>query len=145
PARTPDGKKLPYGLGWFIQSYEGTRVVWHYGYWPESFSSLYVNLPERKIALIVLANSDGLSAPFLLGAGDVTRSPFASCFLRIFEREASLGRALLDPRWSQSSDGFTAEIERLTAQVGTYRYDAEKRAHELLTRWLDQRRRATPK
>lgn len=144
PAGTPEGKKLPYGLGWFIQSYAGTRLVWHYGYWPESFSSLYLKLPERKMALILLANSDGLSAPFVLGAGDVTRSPFASSFLRIFERETTLGRALPDPRWSQPSDGFNAEIERLTAQSGHYRYDAEKGSHELLTRWLDERRRATP-
>jgi hypothetical protein len=125
---------------------QGTETVRGlYGYWPESFSSLYVKLPERKLALILLANSDGLSAPFFLGAGDVTRSPFAGSFLRIFEREASLGRALLDPRWSQSSDGFNAEIERLTAQAGNYRYDAEKGSHELLTRWLDERRRAAPK
>jgi CubicO group peptidase (beta-lactamase class C family) len=144
PASTPDGKKLPYGLGWFIQSYEGIRLVWHYGYWPESFSSLYLKLPERKIALILLANSDGLSAPFVLGAGDVTRSPFASSFLRIFEREASLGRPLLDPRWSQPTDRFNAEIERLAAQSGSYRYDAETGSHELLTRWLDERRRAAP-
>ena len=145
PASTPEGKTLPYGLGWFIQSHEGTRLVWHYGYWPESFSSLYLKLPERKIALIVLANSDGLSAPFFLGAGDLIRSPFANSFLRIFLRETSLGRALPDPRWSQSSDRFNAEIEQLATQTGHYRYDAEKASHELLTRWLDERRRAAPK
>jgi len=145
PASTPDGKKLPYGLGWFIQSHEGTRLVWHYGYWPESFSSLYLKLPERKTALILLANSDGLSAPFFLGAGDVIRSPVANSFLRIFVREASLGRTLPDPHWSQSSDRFNAEIEQLATQTGSYRYDAEKASHELLTRWLDERRRAAPK
>ena len=145
PASTPEGKELPYGLGWFIQSHEGTRLVWHYGYWPESFSSLYLKLPERRIALIVLANSDGLSAPFFLGAGDVTRSPFANSFLRIFLRETSLGRALPDPRWSQSSDRFNAEIEQLATQTGNYRYDAERASHELLTRWLDERRRAAAK
>jgi CubicO group peptidase (beta-lactamase class C family) len=145
PASTPEGTKLPYGLGWFIQSHEGTRLVWHYGYWPGSFSSLYVKLPERKIALILLANSDGLSAPFFLGAGDVLRSPFANSFLRIFVREASLGRTLPDPHWSQSSDCFNAEIEQLTTQNGSYRYDAEQASHELLTRWLDERRRAALK
>jgi CubicO group peptidase (beta-lactamase class C family) len=142
PASTPDGKKLPYGLGWFIQSHEGMRLAWHYGYWPESFSSLYVKLPERKMTLILLANSDGLSAPFFLGAGNVMRSPVAITFLRIFAREESLGRALPDPRWSQASDRFNAEIEQLAAQTGSYRYDAEKASHELLTRWLDERRRA---
>ena len=142
PASTPEGKELPYGLGWFVQSHEGTRLVWHYGYSPESFSSLYVKQPERRIALIVLANSDGLSAPFVLGAGDVTRSPLANSFLRIFLRETSLGRALPDPRWSQPSDRFNAEIEQLAAQTGNYRYDAERASHDLLTRWLEERRRA---
>jgi CubicO group peptidase (beta-lactamase class C family) len=145
PASTTDGRKLPYGLGWFIQSHDGARLVWHYGYWPESFSSLYLKLPERKISLILLANSDGLSAPFLLGAGDVMRSAFANSFLRIFVREESLGRALPDPPWSQSSDRFNAEIEQIAAQTGRYRYDAERVSHELLTRWLDERRRATPR
>jgi hypothetical protein len=28
---------------------------------------------------------------------------------------------------------------------GGYRYDTEKDSHELLTRWLDDRRRAAPK
>jgi CubicO group peptidase (beta-lactamase class C family) len=74
PATTFDSRKLPYGLGWFVQSHEGARLVWHYGYWPESFSSLYLKLPERKLALLLLANSDGLSAPFSLAGGDVTRS-----------------------------------------------------------------------
>ncbi|PYM92050.1 MAG: hypothetical protein DME04_17075 [Candidatus Rokuibacteriota bacterium] len=144
PASTIDGRKLPYGLGWFIQPHEGARLVWRYGYWPESFSSLYLKLPERRITLVLLANSDGLSAPFLLGAGDVTRSAFANSFLRIFVREESLGRPLPDPRWSQSSDRFNAEVEQIATQTGGYRYDAEKISHELLTRWLDERRRAAP-
>src|SRR4030095_2700462 len=142
PASTTDGRKLPYGLGWFIQSHDGARLVWHYGYWPESFSSLYLKLPERKISLILLANSDGLSAPFLLGAGDVMRSAFANSFLRIFVREERLGRALPDPPWSQSSDRFNAEIEQIAAQTGRYRYDAERVSHELLTRWAGETRRA---
>ena len=145
PATTFDGRKLPYGLGWFVQSHEGARLVWHYGYWPESFSSLYLKLPERKLALLLLANSDGLSAPFSLGGGDVTRSAFAGSFLRIFVREESLGRALPDPRWSQANDRFNAEVEQIATQTGGYRYDAEKASHELLTRWLDDRRRAAPR
>jgi hypothetical protein len=77
--------------------------------------------------------------------GDVIRSPFANSFLRIFVREASLGRGLPDPRWSQPSDRFNAEIEQLAPQAGNYRYDAERGSHELLTRWLDDRRRAAPR
>jgi hypothetical protein len=36
------------------------------------------------MTFIVLANSDGLTAPFALESGDVTTSPFATLFLRLF-------------------------------------------------------------
>jgi hypothetical protein len=42
-----------------------------------------IKLPERGLTFILLANSDGLSAPFQLQAGDVTKSVFASLFLRL--------------------------------------------------------------
>jgi hypothetical protein len=40
-------------------------------------------LPNRELTLILLANSDGLSAPFALENGDVTTSLFAQTFLRL--------------------------------------------------------------
>jgi hypothetical protein len=43
-----------------------------------------VKAPKRGLTLILLANSDGLSAPFSLEAGDVTKSIFARTFLRTF-------------------------------------------------------------
>jgi hypothetical protein len=45
---------------------------------------MIVKLPARRLTLILLANSDGLAAPFDLAAGDVTRSLFAMIFLRLF-------------------------------------------------------------
>lgn len=78
------GRTLPSGLGWFVQTYNGERVIWHFGLSPDSFSSLVVKVPGREVTLILLANSDGLSAPFRLGAGDVTTSLFARLFLRLF-------------------------------------------------------------
>ena len=39
--------------------------------------------PSRNVTFILLANSDGLSAPFNLPAGDVTKSVFASLFLKL--------------------------------------------------------------
>jgi CubicO group peptidase (beta-lactamase class C family) len=83
PARTTLGQPIPYGLGWFVQAIEGERVVWHYGLWGGAFSSLLVKVPSRRITLILLANSDGLSAAFPLAVGDVRVSPFAAAFLRI--------------------------------------------------------------
>lgn len=78
------GLPAPMGLGWFVQPYQGERIVWHFGHIPNASSSLVLKLPSRKLSLILLANSDGLSAPFQLTSGDATRSIFASLFLRLF-------------------------------------------------------------
>ena len=83
PVITPAGFVSPMGLGWFVQSHRGERVVWHFGLIANAYSSLIVKLPERKLTFILIANSDGLSAPFQLSLGNVTRSLFASLFLRL--------------------------------------------------------------
>ncbi len=73
----------PMGLGWFVQSHRNERVVWHFGNVGNAYSSLFLKLPDRKITFILLANSDGLSATFQLPAGNVTKSLFATLFLRL--------------------------------------------------------------
>lgn len=78
-----DFSALPMGLGWFVQTWRGERIVWHFGMIPNGYSSLIVKVPSRRLTLIMLANSDGLSAPFGLQQGDVTRSVFAFLFLRL--------------------------------------------------------------
>jgi CubicO group peptidase (beta-lactamase class C family) len=82
PAMTNGGASVPFGLGWFVQSYRGERVVWHFGYIPNAYSALILKLPARHTTFILLANSDALSAPFQLASGDVTRSVFAALFLK---------------------------------------------------------------
>ena len=85
------GQVLPYALGWFVQRYAGQRLVWHYGYW-DTFSALILKMPERHLTLLLLANSDGLSAPFpgLGGVGDMTASAFAMLFLRMVQEPGVL-------------------------------------------------------
>lgn len=83
PSRTNSGDPIPYGLGWFVQSFEGTRLVWHYGFWTGN-SSLIIKVPERGLTFVVLANSDGLSRDVDLAAGDVRVSPVAAEFLAAF-------------------------------------------------------------
>src|SRR5262249_6057056 len=100
PAVFTDGRMLPYGYGWFTQQYKGLTLIWHNGYWPGSYSSLYLKIPDRKISFILLANSDALSAPYKLDGGNVATSAFANTFLRLFVFEDSFGRTLPDPRWS---------------------------------------------
>jgi CubicO group peptidase (beta-lactamase class C family) len=83
PATGYRGTAIPAGLGWFVQSYNGQRVVWHFGNVPNAYSSLIIKLPERNLTFILLANSDRLVAPYQLPAGDVSRSPFATLFLKL--------------------------------------------------------------
>jgi len=77
------GQATPMGLGWFVQFHRGERVVWHFGNVPNAYSSLILKLPGKGITFILLANSDGLSNSFQLPAGDITRSLFATVFLKL--------------------------------------------------------------
>jgi CubicO group peptidase (beta-lactamase class C family) len=83
-ARTTSGAVMPTGLGWFVQNYNGQVVYWQFGLTQGAYSSLMLKLPGKHVTLILLANSDGLSAPFGLQEGDVTASLFARAFLRLF-------------------------------------------------------------
>lgn len=77
------GAPVPTGLGWFVQSHRGQRIVWTFGVVPNAYSSLIIKLPERNLTLILLANSDRLNTPFMLQQGDLTRSLFAQVFLKL--------------------------------------------------------------
>ena len=83
PTTSPSGEVFPYGLGWFVTDYKGVRVVWHYGYWTAS-STLVIKVPAQNLTFVVLANTDGLSAPYPLGAGKLDASPWARAFLETF-------------------------------------------------------------
>jgi CubicO group peptidase (beta-lactamase class C family) len=84
PTVSTRGRKLPYGLGWFTQTYRGSRLIWHYGWWPPHVSSLYLKVPEQSFSFIILGNTEALSKGFGLHRGKVKRSPAARLFLQTF-------------------------------------------------------------
>ena len=84
PGRTSAGNVLPYGLGWFVANVAGEKVVWHTGLWEGAYSALYMKMPERKLTLILLANSDKLQWETRFDEAAIERSPFAMEFLRAF-------------------------------------------------------------
>jgi CubicO group peptidase (beta-lactamase class C family) len=86
PQLDRNGQRLPHGLGWFVQNYNGERVVWQFGVSDNASSSMVITVPGRGFTFILAANSSGLSRPFSLAAGDVVVSPFARLFLSIFLR-----------------------------------------------------------
>ncbi len=79
------GRELPHGLGWFVDTDEAVKVIWHYGYW-DSFSALIVRVPERQLSFVILANSNRLSsASDGLGTDkNVNRSVVGQEFLNAF-------------------------------------------------------------
>jgi CubicO group peptidase (beta-lactamase class C family) len=79
-----NGAAQPTTMGWFGQTYNGVRVIWQFGVVPDAYSALILKIPARRVTLILLANSDGLTSPFPLQDGDVTTSLFARTFLRLF-------------------------------------------------------------
>lgn len=85
PTVTTDGTELPYGLGWFLASWNGRRVAWHTGLWEGRYSALYLKVlsddPRQRATLILLANSDALQWSSALDEAAIERSPFARAFL----------------------------------------------------------------
>lgn len=85
PARESNGNILPISLGWFSQVIYGKRVLWSFGQDdPEHSGALLIHIPDEKLSLFILANSNRISDPFRLLMGDVAKSPFALSFLRIW-------------------------------------------------------------
>ncbi len=84
PTRTSKGEALPYGLGWFVQEYQGHTLVWHSGWWDDAYSALYLKIPTLDLTFIVLANSEGVWWDNPLDRAEVQRSEFAQAFLRAF-------------------------------------------------------------
>ncbi len=56
---TPNGK-MTYGLGWFLQDWNGMKVVQHGGN-IDGFNSMVAMIPEKKIGFVMLTNVTGSS------------------------------------------------------------------------------------
>ncbi len=84
--RSPSGAALLYGIGWFVKEHAGERLLWHTGLWEGAYSALYLKVPERRLTLILLANSEGLRWEADLDEAAIERSPFATAFLAAFPR-----------------------------------------------------------
>jgi CubicO group peptidase (beta-lactamase class C family) len=115
PTVSTSGQKLPYGLGWFTQSYRGTRLIWHTGYSPPSTSALFLKLPEQGLTFVVLANTDGLSRPFgaAMGGGDVLGSLVAVTFYKHLVLAPQLGQPLPAIDWSAYSSAVQTAINQV--------------------------------
>lgn len=84
PAKSPSGARLPYSIGWFAQRHAGHELRWHSGWWEDAYSALYLKVPDERLTLIVLANSEGVWWDNPLDSAQVQESAFAQAFFDAF-------------------------------------------------------------
>lgn len=56
PVTLSDGKRKPYGFGWFTDTLHNRRILFHGGAW-QGFKTFIVRFPDDKLTIIFLANS----------------------------------------------------------------------------------------
>ncbi len=78
------GKPLLHGLGWFVDDYQGHKLIWHFGHWGTGFSAIYLKVPEKNLSLVMLANSEALSDHQFQVGESILSNAFACAFLRLF-------------------------------------------------------------
>jgi len=110
PFVSNSGKRLPYGLGWFVMDHHGTRLIWHTGDWGSGFSAFYLKVPEKNLSLILLANSEAL-----------------------VEHQYSIGEVMVD---DAINNGFVCSF----LGAWDLAYGCEKNSETAIAKWIDQRR-----
>jgi CubicO group peptidase (beta-lactamase class C family) len=78
------GELGDYRWGWFVQNWKGRRLMWHSGWDEGRYSAIYLKVPDQRLTLIVLANTEALWWGNSLVRAEIDRSPIAARFLDLF-------------------------------------------------------------
>jgi CubicO group peptidase (beta-lactamase class C family) len=62
------GPSKTYGLGWYVQTYQGVKLEWHFGL-ALGHSSLIIRAPERGLTFVVFANTSRLTGADIMVTG----------------------------------------------------------------------------
>ena len=85
PAKYEEGNSMPYAYGWFVQNWQGHKLVWHGGWWPDAYAGLLLKAPDDGLTLVALGNTDGLRHEInSLTSAQIERNPLALKFLELF-------------------------------------------------------------
>ncbi len=80
----PPGDAGDYRWGWWVQKWHGHMLYWHSGWDPDRYSAIYLKVPDSKLTLIVLANTEGVWWDNSLVRAEIENSPIARRFLESF-------------------------------------------------------------
>ncbi|MEM8815142.1 MAG: serine hydrolase domain-containing protein [Pseudomonadota bacterium] len=87
PPTDADGRPAPYAYGWYVQDWQGHRLVWHGGWWPDAYAGMLLKAPDDGVTLVALGNTDGLYWGNELNRAEIDKSPLAAKFLSLFVAE----------------------------------------------------------
>ncbi len=136
------GRPLPMAMAWYNEQYLGYNVVWSYGQLG-NVGTMLVQIPELKLALIVLANSAALNDPFRPLEGTGRFSPIWQQLVQCLpipakvtpEREAMRGVSIgLHHLYTGAGDSAYA-----SARNAYSKYQVLKRSDAVMLFWLTQR------
>jgi CubicO group peptidase (beta-lactamase class C family) len=83
PSIAIDGDEKTYGLGWYVQTYQGVRLEWHGGEW-NAQSALLLRAPKSGLTFVAVANTRRMSGAYRMGIGDVMQSGPGRLFVESF-------------------------------------------------------------
>ncbi|MDJ0643707.1 MAG: serine hydrolase domain-containing protein [Erythrobacter sp.] len=75
-----------YRQGWFLEDWNGKRLMWHSGWNERQYSALYLKVPAKRLTLIVMANTEAVWWGNSLVKAEVVESPIARQFLETFAK-----------------------------------------------------------
>jgi len=84
PPQNANGSPSNYAYGWWTQEWNGKRLVWHGGWWPDAYAGMLLKVPEEGLTLVALGNTDGLNWDNRLQVAEIENSPLALKFLELF-------------------------------------------------------------
>ncbi len=77
------GPSRTYGLGWYVQTYQGVKLEWHFGL-ALGHSSLMVRAPQQGLTFVAVANTSRLTAAYDMGASDIMATGPGRLFVESF-------------------------------------------------------------
>lgn len=116
-----------YGLGFFVISYNGKKIVFHGGN-IQGFSSLIALIPEDDIAVTILTNKNKTIAPFLLAISilekytSLEEQPWLETYKQFAEYE---NNSIIDERekYLDNKQKHTAPSHPLKEYTGRYHHE----------------------
>jgi CubicO group peptidase (beta-lactamase class C family) len=122
-----------YGLGWFVQEFQGTKLVWAFGY--DSFTHLYVKFVDQGYTLIILTNSTALGEYVSMQDRSVMRSPAVLAFYKLFIRDLGLDDQV---DWNADEAAIALQLQA-ARQAGTLEIAKQELYNRYLAYWLSGR------